>query len=41
MTPGAQVLVAKNSNIIYEKSFGKFKQQVLDGYLELLQLKDP
>ncbi len=24
-----------------EKSFGKFKQQVLDGYLELLQLKDP
>ena len=25
MTPGAQVLVAKNSNIIYEKSFGKLR----------------
>ena len=25
MTPGAQILVAKNSKIIYEKSFGKLR----------------
>ena len=25
MTPGAQILVAKNSKVIYEKSFGKLR----------------